>query len=209
MELRLARIHAPVTTLGPGRRVGIWFQGCSRGCEGCMSRDTWPIDGGTSSSVEAVAAAVSSAVAAMDLDGVTVSGGEPFEQPEAFECLLECLRSRLDDHVDLLAYSGLRWERLRDGYGHILRLLDAVIADPFMAHLPTESAWRGSSNQRLVMQNSRFAVRYESPSPQRSLQLAVDDGGLWVLGIPRRGDLERLERHLSEMGVELDEVSWR
>ncbi len=41
MELSLSRVHFPVTTLGPGRRLGIWFQGCSIRCPGCISADTW------------------------------------------------------------------------------------------------------------------------------------------------------------------------
>ena len=42
MRMRLSRLHHPVTTLGPGRRAGIWFQGCTIRCPGCMSVDTWP-----------------------------------------------------------------------------------------------------------------------------------------------------------------------
>lgn len=41
MMLYLSRIHFPVTTLGPGNRIGIWFQGCSIQCQGCVSVDTW------------------------------------------------------------------------------------------------------------------------------------------------------------------------
>ena len=39
--ISLSRLHFPVTTLGPGRRIGIWFQGCSIRCPGCISADTW------------------------------------------------------------------------------------------------------------------------------------------------------------------------
>lgn len=41
MRMILSRLHFPVTTLGPGRRIGVWFQGCSIRCAGCISRDTW------------------------------------------------------------------------------------------------------------------------------------------------------------------------
>ena len=40
----LNRAHYPVTTLGPGVRAGIWTQGCTIGCRGCASRDTWEPD---------------------------------------------------------------------------------------------------------------------------------------------------------------------
>ena len=45
VAIALNRLHWPVTVLGPGRRVGIWMQGCSIGCRGCVSRDTWPAPG--------------------------------------------------------------------------------------------------------------------------------------------------------------------
>lgn len=44
-NIRLSRLHFPVTALGPGERLGIWFQGCSLGCQGCISPDTWPSTG--------------------------------------------------------------------------------------------------------------------------------------------------------------------
>ena len=41
MNISLSRVHFPVTTLGPGQRLGLWFQGCSIRCAGCISADTW------------------------------------------------------------------------------------------------------------------------------------------------------------------------
>src|ERR1043165_1857353 len=42
--LQLNKAHWPVTVLGPGRRIGLWVQGCTIGCRGCVSQDTWPSD---------------------------------------------------------------------------------------------------------------------------------------------------------------------
>jgi anaerobic ribonucleoside-triphosphate reductase activating protein len=41
--LYLNKAHYPVTTLGPGRRIGLWLQGCGLGCPGCLSQDTWAV----------------------------------------------------------------------------------------------------------------------------------------------------------------------
>ena len=106
--LNLSRLHYPVTTLGPGRRVGIWFQGCSIRCPGCVSVDTWAAgQGGTT--VSAVLAAVSPWL--VTADGVTISGGEPFDQVDALLALLRGLRSAGAE--DILVYSG---------YFHFVRL---------------------------------------------------------------------------------------
>ncbi|MEX0827366.1 MAG: 4Fe-4S cluster-binding domain-containing protein, partial [Haliea sp.] len=83
--LQLSRVHFPVTALGPGRRIGIWFQGCSIRCSGCISLDTWDDKKGLTS-VENFMAEVYEWVA--KADGVTISGGEPFDQVHALERLL-------------------------------------------------------------------------------------------------------------------------
>ncbi len=79
MMLNLSRIHFPVTTLGPGNRIGIWFQGCSIRCKGCISVDTWGMKKG-SVSVDEIISVIDPW---LDMaDGITISGGEPFDQPE-------------------------------------------------------------------------------------------------------------------------------
>jgi anaerobic ribonucleoside-triphosphate reductase activating protein len=44
-------------------------------------------------------------------DGITISGGEPFEQFTALEALLQTLRPQLKSNADVLVYSGLRFDR--------------------------------------------------------------------------------------------------
>ena len=46
MKIAINKAHFPVTVLGPGRRIGIWLQGCSIHCKGCVSQDTWAADPG-------------------------------------------------------------------------------------------------------------------------------------------------------------------
>jgi organic radical activating enzyme len=76
--LRVSRIHVPVTALGPGRRVGIWVQGCSIGCAGCMSQDTWDPAGGEPVPVSRILSWLAGLPGTVT--GLTVSGGEPFQQ---------------------------------------------------------------------------------------------------------------------------------
>ena len=89
-SIALSRIHFPVTTLGPGRRIGIWFQGCSIRCPGCISMDTWAPGRGITTIDEVVNAVAQWLPVA---DGITISGGEPFDQPIALLDLLGRLRS--------------------------------------------------------------------------------------------------------------------
>ncbi len=122
--LALSRIHFPITTLGPGQRVGVWFQGCSIRCPGCVSMDTWAVGKGMTTVAEvldALAPAVSLA------DGLTVSGGEPFEQPEALATLLRGWHQIGGGNV--LVYSGRAFEDLKPELSKLGGLIDAIIAD--------------------------------------------------------------------------------
>src|SRR5690348_16130882 len=107
--IAISRLHFPVTTLGPGRRIGIWLQGCSIHCPGCISKDTWDPDQGWTS-VHSVIAAVQHWMP--DAQGITISGGEPLDQPVALRVLLQNLR-RISD-VDVLVYSGYFFNQLTE-----------------------------------------------------------------------------------------------
>ena len=90
-RLSLSKLHFPITALGPGRRIGLWLQGCSIRCSGCMSRDTWEFSD-ESHRVEVLLERVTPWLA--EADGITISGGEPFDQPEGLLSFLVGLRER-------------------------------------------------------------------------------------------------------------------
>jgi len=210
VELRVARVQYPITVLGPGRRIGIWTQGCTIGCPGCMSRDTWDPQLGKAIGTSELCDVILAARTIHGLDGVTVSGGEPFQQPAALAALCAEVRRHWTD-VDILVYSGYSLARLKRLHGDVLDLVDAVVAEPFMAARPTELPWRGSANQELTLLSSSARVRYAGASNEQDfprLQVAVEDEGLWIVGIPRRGDLDRMRDDLHRRGLDLEDVSW-
>jgi anaerobic ribonucleoside-triphosphate reductase activating protein len=209
MDLKIARFQYPITVLGPGRRVGIWFQGCTIGCSGCMSKDTWDSNAGEQIDVKFLCDLVVAAAKDENLDGITISGGEPFQQPEALLELCVELKRALPT-ADILVYSGLSMGILRRKHLAVLKVIDAVIAEPFVASRPTELPWQGSSNQRLELLSTRGKERYSNSASEHNarLQVSVDEEGVWVAGIPRRGDLDRMRTRLLEKGLNLEEVSW-
>src|SRR3954468_8713908 len=162
MRLELNKMHYPVTSLGPGRRVGLWTQGCGLACDGCISRDTWAADPARAVDVEQLATWIAS-IPAGAVDGVTISGGEPFDQPEALAALLAALRewsAASGRQLDLLCYSGYGLRRLQRLHGQVLEQLDGVISGPFVAARPTRLVWRGSANQELVPLTQLGRERY-------------------------------------------------
>ncbi|WP_412066283.1 4Fe-4S single cluster domain-containing protein [Rhizobium sp. SYY.PMSO] len=196
--IALSRLHFPITTLGPGNRIGIWFQGCSIRCPGCISADTWAVRRETTS-VEAV-------IDVMDqwlpnAEGLTVSGGEPFDQPNALTELLQAFRHRSE--ADILVFSGYPIEKLVPHLERINGLVDALISDPYLVDTPQTKALRGSDNQRLhrltALGETRFAAYDRAvQSGEKKFDLMMDaDGTVWMAGIPARGDFEKLSSHLS------------
>lgn len=201
MEIRISRLHFPVTTLGPGRRIGIWFQGCSIRCPGCISADTWASAGGETTLQDVLE---SIQIWLPHADGITISGGEPFEQPHALVALLEALRSQTDG--DMLVYSGYPFEALSDTLTRASGLIDALITDPFEIQTPHTRPLRGSDNQRLHLLTALGRARFSAceralAGSDKSLDVMFDeDGSVWFAGIPNRDDFQRLRDLLTDQG---------
>lgn len=204
-RLYLNRLHYPVTTLGPGRRVGIWLQGCTLRCPGCISVDTWvPQHGETT--VNAVLESVGPWLA--DADGVTISGGEPFQQPKSLEALLRGLRGVVGEERDILVYSGYGWEQIAPQVTSWKGLVDVLISEPFRAEAGQSLVWRGSDNQKMHLLTALGRARYgEWPDASRTqlpraLDIFFQDGNVWMAGIPTPGTLENLRALLAKAGFD-------
>lgn len=79
MVLQMAACWYPVTVFGPGKKLGIWFQGCNKKCEECISPEFQPYEGGQKIEITCLLERYHMEKP----DGLVVSGGEPFDQPEA------------------------------------------------------------------------------------------------------------------------------
>ncbi len=202
--IAINRVHFPVTTLGPGRRLALWTQGCSIRCSGCVSRDTWTR--GPEHAVELNLLLERIRPWLRQADGLTITGGEPLDQPIALKRFLERLRAEFDG--DILVYSGYAWERIAIDHGWVQGLVDACISEPFDASTGSSRIWRGSDNQRVHLLTDLGRSRMggdvdERPWPAtRGLDLCVGENEVWMAGIPRPGDLERLRLALMRRGFE-------
>jgi anaerobic ribonucleoside-triphosphate reductase activating protein len=203
-DIALSRIHFPVTTLGPGRRIGIWFQGCSIRCPGCISMDTWA-EGRGITTIDEVFNAIARWIPAAD--GITISGGEPFDQPKALFELLKRLRSLTE--ADVLVFTGHPWAKVEEMLDASPGLIDALVTGPFDLNQSQTLALRGSDNQELhfltAIGRARFAS-FQRPitDVERTLDIMFDDrGDVWFAGIPGRDDFGRLREMLEKAGAQL------
>ena len=203
-------LHWPVTALGFGRRAGIWFQGCSIECPGCCARDTWRQDDERLTSLEGLLEWFD-ARNSEGLDGVTITGGEPFDQPAALTSLLRHLNRRRSNGnpFDILVYSGYQRKRVIEIMGGSLVGMDALISAPYV-HTRPSAPLRGSDNQEITGVTELGVRRYGNLAKRQStLQISVAHDELTLLGIPERGDLLLLEKKLEQKGIEFGKTSWR
>jgi len=202
--LTISRIHFPVTTLGPGRRIGIWFQGCSIRCPGCISADIWA-DAPHNTTVSEVLTFCQEYCDAAE--GVTISGGEPFEQPDALLELLTGLREFIPAQRDILVYSGKTFRQIVPDLDRCSGLIDALISEPYLVSVGQTKPLVGSDNQMLHLLTPLGRERYQTYQRLRTaeddrIDVQFDSSGIvWMAGIPRRGDLERLRIRLSQQGI--------
>ncbi|WJV44699.1 4Fe-4S single cluster domain-containing protein [Streptomyces flavofungini] len=200
----VARTLDRCTVLGPGSRAVLWVQGCPLRCHGCVAAETLPFEGGTSRTV----AELTDWLCDVDgIEGVTLSGGEPFSQAGALAELLDAVRERRGD-FGAMAYSGFRHEALRRGGPARLALLDRLdllVDGPYVAARHGSLRWRGSDNQRLIPLTDRYARSLAEPDTTAGVELSVEPGGAlaWAGVPPSPGFRSRLEERLAARGFVL------
>ena len=145
MKIRLAApMHRESIVDGQGIRMVIWSQGCKMACPGCHNPETHNPCGGKEFDIEELKNEITKY--AKYHQGITLSGGDPFLQPEA--------NKELADHahslgLDVWAYCGKTYEQLQDNV--LLSSCDVLIDGPFVKELRDVTlAFRGSSNQRII-----------------------------------------------------------
>ncbi len=206
-ELKVARIQERTDALGPGTRAVVWFHGCSFACQGCIAAEM----NASSEFASVRPAAFARAIAAIQgIEGVTLSGGDPFDQDaQALAVFLEAIRDRTD--LSVMCYTGRTLEQLRKGsnaqaYERVLANIDVLVDGLYVDSLNDGSAWRGSSNQEVHFLTMRYR-HLESvirASHDRRVEVSLDRSArMHITGIPPSGFMERLSEGLRARGLSL------
>lgn len=149
--IRIAGIIRESIVDGSGIRMVVFAQGCRHKCPGCHNPETHSFDGGTLVTVDAI---IEQAKRNPLLDGITFSGGEPFEQAEAFAVLA---REAKKLNLDIMTYTGYTYEYLVEnavkhrGWHDLLEESDILVDGRFeMDKRNLLLRFRGSENQRII-----------------------------------------------------------
>ena len=203
MSIRI-RIHASLPcvreTLGPGRRAVLWTQGCRLHCPGCMVPEAWDIAGGEAVDPLELAERL---LADPEIEGITVSGGEPTEQAGAVALLLERFRNA---GKNTWLYTGRTIEELvaldDPAIDRLLSLVDVLVDGRYDTQRAGSFRLRGSANQRIIrLTNAIPESRIDTGEASR-VEISLDGNGrLVVVGIPPPGFLEDFRKKLEKRGV--------
>lgn len=153
------RVLFPVTALGPGKRIAVWLVGCHRHCPGCANPELWNPKPHQRISVEKLTGLIRQVAIERRADGLTITGGEPFEQSTE---LLDLLYGLRDLHLNTLVFSGYRLEELQRTAKAVLERIDVVIDGEYIREQNDGKAvLRGSVNQRINVLNPNCQADYE------------------------------------------------
>lgn len=151
MKIRVAGIVKDSIVDGPGLRLAIFAQGCSHECEGCHNPQTWDYNSGQLVDVDILKQEIKKQKL---IDGITLTGGEPFEQAEGFA---ELAKEGKKMGLTVVTFSGYTFEEImnigRDNpsWKELLQNTDLLVDGPFkIAEKDLSLAYRGSRNQRII-----------------------------------------------------------
>jgi anaerobic ribonucleoside-triphosphate reductase activating protein len=215
MYWQLNRVICPVFNLGPGKRIAIWVQGCSIKCKGCISSDLWSFSKGKPIDVQSFAAGILKI--AGSLDGITITGGEPFDQYS--QLIAFCSFLKLKSKIPVMVFTGYTLEVLKARHPDLLftRCIDYLADGPFVEALQDDKNVRGSSNQKLycfeqkshrtkLLSGEGISIGQTSfPEASRKWSVRMDDcNQVFMTGIPAPGDFEVLKKQLIKTGIKFE-----
>lgn len=198
------RIHYPLTTLGPGNRVGIYVMGCNKRCNGCMAKELQSQDEKYKIDLEDVIESIKYYYNIDKSIGITISGGEPFLQDELGALVKEIKNIGIKD---ILIYSGYKYEELKsmknDNIDLALNNIDVLVDGEYIEELNDNKPLRGSSNQRIIFFNETLKEKYDvSLKSKRKVEIIDNGESIDFFGIFDKGMENKLRKSFKRNNIE-------
>lgn len=149
MKVRLAGIIETSINNGEGIRKVIFAQGCKHHCKGCFNPDTHDFNGGYECDTEKIIERINNDYM---IDGVTFSGGDPFEQAEAFAHIAK----NINKELTIWCYTGYTLQQIidnidRPGWKELITNIDVLVDGKFEEDKKDRNLkYKGSSNQNII-----------------------------------------------------------
>ena len=185
-------IHAYSTSRvnGPGNRFVLWTQGCSKGCSDCFNPLTWSVKENISLTPNQIFELIKN----YDIDGVTITGGDPLEQEDILELLMLLYTLNLSKGVIL--FTGYSIDEINKDFllRKSLSYIDVLIDGRYEKDKRISSGLRGSENQNILYFSDK--IHPEELMIDQEIEVGVSCDKIYVTGFP---NISR--KVLRELGV--------
>lgn len=197
----VARILYPVEVLGPGKRIGIWFCGCPHKCKGCSNPELWEFQEKYKTSLEAIITLIETIAKEHQVDGFTITGGDPMYQAADLQKLIMHL---CKISSDILVYTGYEIEELPKEYLHNISVL---IDGRYIEKRNNNCILRGSDNQRIHILDSVMGSKYSLylQNASNQIQNFSTSDGIVSVGIHKPDFLNDLNCKIAMKGLSSNE----
>lgn len=202
MLWQLNRIQYPVYNLGKGKRIGIWVQGCSLACKGCISHTLKTKAGGKEINIEYLVQKI--VKVKQYFNGITITGGEPFQQYRQLIAFCAWLKQKTG--MEIYVFSGYYLEELYIKFPDklFLKYIDYLLDGRYEKDKHDNQNVRGSRNQKLYKFEKNEAVLQNSFFKSDKFSIKVDvDKQVYLSGIPKNNELIQLSGFLNKTGIKL------
>ena len=181
--LNIAEIIDNSMISGPGRRCVIWVQGCSLQCPGCRNEEFQSFEPKHLLAVEELYDKIMSVA---NINGITITGGEPLHQSEQLLRLIK----RISPHgLTVMLYTGFTRDEIdNDAALYLFDSADVVVSGRYVEELQSPLLkWRGSTNQIIIFQNVEYREHYSSIDEENEVEIHINDHGmLTIIGFPEK-----------------------
>lgn len=200
----ISALKAQCEVLGPGKRYAIWVQGCPFSCPGCIADSMRSFEEGQLMPIQALARSI---LETEDIEGITVSGGEPFAQAQELAELFGLLRK--ERALGIIVYTGFLYEHLQalipehPEIGTMLSYIDLLVDGPFRQELNQNYGLKGSSNQRTILLTERYRSAlplYNDPGSPRRVEWYTEEHQTFLAGVPSIQMMNQWKRMKQEKG---------
>lgn len=196
----VARILYPVEVLGPGKRIGIWFCGCPRRCNGCSNPELWEFQERYKTSPKSVFKMIKTISLNHTVDGFTITGGDPMYQANDLKVLIKHLRKI---STDILVYTGYKFEELTPEQ---LEGISVLIDGEYIDSRNNNSILRGSDNQRIFILDDNLRKKYDlyCKTEHNNIQNFTTTSGIISVGIHKPNFIPVLNDNILQKGLKID-----
>lgn len=175
---------------GPGRRLVLWLQGCTLACKGCFNKHLWPHHPNKLLETKDLSDFLLAKIKEYDCEGLTLSGGEPFQQAKASGLLVEKIK---DENYTVVIYTGYTHNELKnsnnDYVKRLLEFTDILISGRYQGSSAEIKSWNENKDKEIIyLSELRKEILEEV-----NVEFIFTGDTLLITGFPEKNELQNIK----------------